>query len=103
MSDDDLVRLRNTTGADECNARGKSYKVSKWGTFLVPAADLEPLLKVGGFHRASPNDPSAINSTIEDCYEAAWHLPPSKARATLLAILESPNSLNHLVQSIAFS
>jgi hypothetical protein len=99
----DLVRLRNSAGADECNCRGVSYRVSKWGTFLVPEADLEPLLRIGGFYRATPNDPSAINSTIEDCYEAAWHLPKGKTRDTLLAILRSPNSMNHLTQSLSFS
>jgi hypothetical protein len=98
-----LVRLRNTAGADECNARGKSYKVSKWGTFLVPEADLEPLLRIGGFHRAKSTDPSAINSTIEDVAEAAWHLPLGVVRNTLLAILRSPNSMSHLTQSISFS
>jgi hypothetical protein len=98
----DLVRLRNYTGADEVNCRGKSYRVNRWGVVAVPAEDVAPLMKVGGFHRASPNDPSAIHSTLEDVAEAAWSLEPGKARDTLMMILASPNSMNHLIQSIAF-
>ena len=99
----ELVRLRGTAGADEVNARGVSYRVSKWGTVCVPAEDIVPLMKTGGFHRASPTDPSALNSTIEDVAEAAWHLPKGKVRDTLMAILRSPNSMAHLTQSISFS
>jgi hypothetical protein len=102
MSDDDTVILRNYSGADEVNARGISYKV-RWGVVTVPAEDVEPLLHVGGFHVARPDDPGAQHSTIDDVREAAWSLPPSKARSTLLAILESPTSLAHLTQSISFT
>jgi hypothetical protein len=35
--------------------------------------------------------------------EVAWHLPLGVARSTLLAILRSPNSMAHPIQSIAFS
>jgi hypothetical protein len=99
---DNLVRLRNYTGADEVNCRGVSYRVL-WGVVAVPAEDVAPLLKVGGFHVARPDDPSAVHSTLDDVREAAWSLPPSKARSTLMMILESPNSMSHLIQSIAFS
>ncbi len=84
---DDPVRLRNTAGADEVNARGVSYRVNKWGCVTVPAEDVAPLLRVGGFHRASPNDPSAIHSSIEECYEAAWHLPLGPTRDAVLSFL----------------
>jgi hypothetical protein len=97
------VILRNYSGADECNARGVSYKVNRWGCVRVPEEDAGPLLKTGGFHRASENDPSALNSTLEDVAEVAWHLPKGKVRDTLMAILRSPNSMSHLTQSIAFS
>jgi hypothetical protein len=97
-----MVRLRHSN-SDEINARGHSYRVSPWGTFLVPEDDLGPLLRVGGFSIAREDDPSALHSTVDDVREAAWHLPLGKARSTLLAILQSPNSLNHLIQSIAFS
>jgi hypothetical protein len=103
MSDDDLVRLRGLFGQEEVNARGKSYRVNAWGCVRVPKEDVAPLLKTGGFHRAIENDPTAPNSTLSDVAEVAWHLPKGKARATLLAILNSPNSMSHLTQSIAFS
>jgi hypothetical protein len=99
----DLVRLRGLFGQDEVNARGKSYRVNAWGCVRVPEEDVAPLLKTGGFHRASENDPSALNSTLEDVASVAWHLQKGKVRSTLLAILASPNSANHLVQSIAFT
>jgi hypothetical protein len=100
---DDLVILRNYSGCDEVNDGGVSYLVIKWGCVLVPESAVSPLIRTGGFHRASPNDKSAINSSIEDVRETAWHLAPGKVRDTLLAILASPNSMNHLIQSIAFS
>jgi hypothetical protein len=96
-----LVRLRNNCGADEVNARGVSYKV-KWGVVEVPEEDAGPLMKVGGFHVASPHDPSAVHSTLDDVREAVWSLEPGKARSTLLSIVASPNSMNHLVQSLSF-
>lgn len=86
----DMVRLRGYQGADEVNARGVSYKVNRWGVASVPAEDVPPLLKTGGFSRAVENDPTAPNSTIEDCYEAARHLPKGRARDTLMAICEAP-------------
>jgi hypothetical protein len=100
---EEMIRLRNYSGCDEVNDGGKSYRVNRWGCVRVPEAAVAPLLRTGGFHVASPDDPSAQHSTIDDVREAAWSLPASKERATLLAILESPNSLSHLVQSIAFS
>jgi hypothetical protein len=99
---EEMIRLRGVHGQDECNCRGVSYKV-RWGVVAVPAEDVGPLMKVGGFYPALPDDPSAQHSTIDDVREAAWSLPPSKARSTLLAILESPNSLAHLTQSISFT
>jgi hypothetical protein len=100
---DDTVILRNYTGCDEVNDGGVSYRVNKWGCVRVPEAAVAPLLRTGGFHRACPDDPSAQHSTIDDVREAAWSLEPSKVRSTLMMILESPNSLNHLVQSISFT
>ena len=103
MSGDDTVILRNYSGADEVNARGVSYRVNRWGVVTVPKADVGPLMQVGGFHRASPNDPRAIHSTLDDVREAAWSLGPGKIRDTLMMILASPNSMAHLTQSISFS
>jgi hypothetical protein len=99
---DDTVRLRTHNGADEVNCRGVSYKV-RWGVVNVPAEDVGPLLHVAGFYQASADDESAEHSTLGDVEAAVWSLEPSKARSTLLAILKSPNSLNHLVQSISFT
>jgi hypothetical protein len=100
MSD---VILRGLFGQDECNARGKSYRVNAWGCVRVPEEDVAPLILTGGFHRAVENDPTAPNSSLEDVASVAWHLPKGKVRSTLLAILSSPNSMSHLTQSIAFS
>jgi hypothetical protein len=99
----DLVRLRGLRGQDEVNARCVSYKVNQWGCVSVPAEDIGPLLKTGGFHVASVDDESADHSTLEDVASVAWHLPSSIVRSTLLAILRSPNSMSHLTQSIAFT
>jgi hypothetical protein len=99
----DMIRLRGYFGQTEVNTRGTLRPVSKWGTVCVPEEDVAGLLRVGGFHVADENDPSASNSTLADVYEAAWALPLGKVRSTLLAILRSPNSMNHLTQSIAFS
>jgi hypothetical protein len=105
VTDDDIVmtRLRNYSGTTEVNHNGASYTVSPYGTVVVPESAVLSLTKTGGFHIASPDDPSAINSTIEDVAEVVWHLKPGKARSTLLAILASPNSLAHLCQSISFT
>lgn len=99
----DLVRLRGLRGQTEVNCRGVAYTVNRWGCVTVPSEDVEPLLKIGGFDLAAEDDVSADHSTLEDLAEVAWHLPLGVARSTLLAILRSPNSLNHLIQSIAFS
>jgi hypothetical protein len=103
MSGDDLVILRNYSGCDEINDAGVAYKVNKWGCVRVPASAVAPLMKTAGFHIASPDDPSAINSTLEDVAEVCWHLPSGKVRDTLLAITASQNSMSHLCQSISFS
>jgi hypothetical protein len=98
----EMVRLRNYSGCDEINDSGVSYR-PRWGVVAVPASAVPPLLKTGGFHIASPDDASAVHSTLDDVAEAAWSLPPGKVRDTLLAILASPNSMSHLTQSILFS
>jgi hypothetical protein len=98
-----MVRLRGLRGQDEVNARGVSYKVNRWNCVSVPSEDVPPLLHVGGFHVASEDDAGADNSTLADVLDVAWHLPSSKVRSTLLAILRSPNSMSHLTQSIAFT
>jgi hypothetical protein len=102
IGDDGLVRLRGLHGQDECNCRGVSYK-PRWGVVRVPAEDVGPLIHVGGFHLAHEADASAEHSTLEDVQAAAWSLPLGTARSTLLAILQSPNSLAHLCQSISFN
>jgi len=58
---------------------------------------------VGGFHIANEATEGFSISTLADVEDVCWHLPLGKVRSTLLAILRSPNSMNHLVQSIAFS
>jgi hypothetical protein len=100
---EDMIRLRNYSGCDEINDAGVAYKVNKWGCVRVPASAVPPLMLTGGFHRASPNDVSAINSTLEDVAEVVWHLKPGKVRDTLMMILRSPNSMSLLTQSISFS
>jgi hypothetical protein len=99
----DLVRLRGLRGQDEVNARCVSYKVNRWGCVSVPAEDVAPLLKTGGFHVASEDDDSADHSSLSDVFDVAWHLPSSIVRSTLLTVLRSPNSMSHLTQSIAFT
>jgi hypothetical protein len=99
----DLIRLRGYFGQSEVNTRGTLRPVSRWNTVCVPEEDVASLLRVGGFHIADENDPSASNSTVEDVAEVCWHLSPGKIRSTLLAILRSPNSMSHLTQSIAFT
>jgi hypothetical protein len=99
---EEMIRLRSQQGADEVNCRGKSFKV-RWGIVTVPAEDVGPLMQVGGFHVAREDDASAEHSTLEDVEAAVWSLPLSKARFTLLAIVRSPNSLNHLIQSMSFN
>jgi hypothetical protein len=100
---EEMIRLRNYSGCDEVNDGGVSYRPNKWGVVHVPASAVPPLLKTGGFHIASPDDVSAIHSTTDDVLDVVWSLEPGKVRDTLLAILQSPNSMAHLVQSIAFS
>jgi hypothetical protein len=100
---EEMIRLRNYSGATEVNHNGASYTVSPYGTVVVPESAVLGLTKTGGFHRASPNDVSAINSSLEDVAEVVWHLKPGKVRDTLMAILRSPNSLSHLTQTISFA
>jgi hypothetical protein len=99
----DLVRLIATFGSDECNHAGASYRVTPWNTVLVPPDAVPALTKTGGFFVAGRSESLLRHSTLAECYEAAWALPKGKVRSTLLAILSSPNSMNLLVQSIAFS
>jgi hypothetical protein len=100
---DDLVNLRGLFAQSEVNARGVSYLVNKWGVVTVPVEDIGPLMKVGGFSIADENTEGVATATLEDVAEVAWHLPLGVARSTLLAILRSPNSMAHPIQSIAFS
>jgi hypothetical protein len=100
---DELVILRSTGGADEVNARGKSFRVNRFGCVRVPEEDTAPLLLLRGFHRAKPTDPSSIYAELSDVAEVCWHLKPGKLRDTLLAITRSPNSASHLVQCISLS
>jgi hypothetical protein len=99
----DLVRMISHQGSDEVNHAGVSYRVTPWDTILVHQDAIAPLQKTGGFTIATEADELLRHSTIGECYEAAWALPKGKVRDTLLAILKSPNSMNHLIQSIAFS
>jgi hypothetical protein len=99
----DLVRLVSMCGCTEINHNGASYAVTQWNTCLVPADAVSSLTHGAGFYVAGRAETLQRHSTIGEVYEAAWALPPSKERDTLLAILRSPNSLAHLIQSIAFS
>jgi hypothetical protein len=78
----DMVRLKAGFGSDEVNCRGKSYRVNQWGVVTVPAEDVEPLLKVGGFSRAVENNPTAPNSDLSDVLDVVWHLEPGRIRST---------------------
>jgi len=81
MSD---VILRGLFGQDECNARGKSYRVNAWGCVRVPEEDVAPLILTGGFHRAVENDPTAPNSSLEDvpgCMSMRLALPDMRSHA----------------------
>jgi hypothetical protein len=98
MSEDYLVRLRGVHGQDEVNARGVSYKV-KWGVVRVPEEDVGSLMKVGGFHRANENDPSAQHSTLDEVIDAIWSLPLGKIRSTLLMLVTNTNAMNYIIQS----
>jgi hypothetical protein len=99
----DLVRMLSHQGATEVNHAGVAYLVSPWDTIRVHNDAVVPLQKTGGFTIATEADELIRHSTLSEVYEAAWALPKGKARSTLLAILQSPNSMAHLVQSIAFS
>jgi hypothetical protein len=99
----DLVRMISHQGCTEVNHGGVSYLVTPWNTALVHPDAVESLTKTGGFTIATEAEPLTRNSTLEECREAVWALPKSKARSTLLMILKSPNSMSHLTQSIAFS
>jgi hypothetical protein len=103
MTGDDLVRLISTCGADEVNHGGESFRVTPWNTILVPHDAVSSLTHGAGFYVAGRAETLQRHSTLSECYEACWALPPSKERDTLLAILESPNSMAHLCQSISFS
>jgi hypothetical protein len=98
MSDDDTVRLRSYSGCDEVNDGGRSFRVNRWGIVTVPASAVPPLLQVGGFHVASPDDVSAIHSTLDDVAEVVWSLPLSVTRSTLLALVTNTNQLNFLAE-----
>jgi len=98
VSEEKIVILRNYTGCDEVNDSGVSCRVNKWNCVRVPESAVAPLLKTGGFHRASPNDPGAINSTLGDVAEVCWHLEPGRIRSTLLALCENTNQLNFLAE-----
>ena len=93
----ELVRLRGTRGQDEVNAQGVSYRV-RWGFATVPKEDVEPLLRVGGFHLAAEDDESAEHSTLADVEAAVWSLPLGKTRSTLLALVTNTNALNFLAE-----
>jgi hypothetical protein len=103
MSGDDLVIMRNYSGCDEINHDGVSYRPNKWGVVRVPASAVPPLLRTGGFHVASPDDVSAVHSNLDDVLDVVWCLELGRVRDTLMMIMNSPNSLNHLIQSISFS
>jgi hypothetical protein len=102
MTSPGYIKLRARQGTEEVNCRCISYRVNPWGCIDVPVEDAEPLMRVGGFHEASEND-LAPYASLSDVESVAWHLPKGKVRSTLLAILRSPNSMNHLVQSLQFS
>jgi hypothetical protein len=93
------IRLRATRGQDEVNARGASYKVNKWGCVSVPAEDVPPLLKVGGFAIASEDTEGVDTSTLADVAEVCWHLPLGRTRSTLLALCENTNQRNYLIDA----
>jgi hypothetical protein len=95
---EELVRLRGLRNQEEVNARCVSYKVNRWGCVSVPAEDVAPLLKTGGFHVASEDDASADHSSLSDVAEVCWHLPLGKVRDTLLALLTNTNARNLLVE-----
>jgi hypothetical protein len=99
----DLVRMISHQGCSEVNHGGVQYLVTTWNTILVHPDAIAPLTKTGGFTIATEAESLIRHSTISECYEAAWALPPSKERSTLLAVLSSPNSLSHLCQSISFN
>jgi hypothetical protein len=99
----ELVRMVSHQGASEANHAGVSYLVTPWDTILVHPDAVASLQKTGGFTIAARAESLIRHSTLSEVYEAAWALPRSKARSTLLEILKSPNSMNHLTQSISFS
>jgi hypothetical protein len=103
MTGDDLVRMISHQGASEVNHAGVAYLVTPWNTILVHPDAIAPLQQTGGFTVATEADELIRHSTPSEVYEAVWALPKSKERSTLLAILESPNSLAHLCQSISFT
>jgi hypothetical protein len=88
------IRLRNRQGCDEINARNCSYHPNKFGIVAVPAEDVPPLLAVGGFHVASPDDTGTVYAELIDVHEVAWSLRPGRVRDTLLMLCENTNSLN---------
>jgi hypothetical protein len=95
----DLIKLRGRFGQSEVNARGVVYIVNRWGCITVPAEDVPPLLRTGGFHLAQEDDEGAAHATLSDVAEVCWHLESGKVRDTLLALVTNTNQMNYLIQS----
>jgi hypothetical protein len=94
-----MVRLRGYFGQTEVNTQGTLRPVSRWNTVCVPEEDVASLLRVGGFHIADENDPSASNSTLSDVMEVCWHLPAGRVRSTLRSLCENTNAMNYLADA----
>ena len=95
----DIIRLRGRFGQTEVNARNVVYLLNSWGCVSVPAEDIGPLMKTGGFHIAGEDDEGAEHSTLADVALVAWHLPKGRVRDTLLALVANTNAMNYLIQT----
>jgi hypothetical protein len=86
----DLVRLVSMCGCTEINHNGASYAVTQWNTCLVPTDAVSSLTHGAGFYVAGTAETLIRHSTIGECYEACWALPPSKERDTCLRFYHRP-------------
>jgi hypothetical protein len=91
MSDDDIVRLRNGCGADECNVAGHAFHIHSDGAFYIDREGAERIEHdgKGGFVRASPVEfhPPEGSVTLAEVEAMIFGLEPGLIRDALIAVL----------------
>jgi hypothetical protein len=107
----DLVRLRNSQGADEANIEGHSFPRQPDGTFIVPEDVALQLLGVpAGFFRATPDQPPtrklsmdflALTPSGDPHPHAQFHVGNARYESESDGIVRdvAPNHAVHLLNS----